>query len=53
MSYKFCPRSLRGVSAQSWEFTKRPRTLTETSLSKSVFGMSQHFTGGPLNVTEM
>ena len=39
MSYKFCPRSLRGVSAQSWESTKRQRTYTETmlpSLSKSV-----------------
>ena len=67
MSYTFCPRSLRGVSAQSWESTKRQRTYTETSLasvslleeaklpslSKSVFGMSEHFTGGALNVTEM
>ena len=56
MSYKFCPRSLRGVSAQSWESTKRQRTYTETvfqNLSQAVPGMSQHLTGGSLKVTEM
>ena len=48
-------KSVLGRSAQSWGVHEKATDIryTETSLSESVLGMSEHLTGGALNVTEM
>ena len=54
MSYKFCPRSLRGVSAQSWESTDPYQASESVKFClKAVPGLSEHFPDGSLKVTEM